>query len=64
MSCHEEVTRGGALDACGKPAVGERIDSNDPHWYPVCEKHFRGTKPWRYPVDDSPHMPQYTSKEK
>ncbi len=50
-TCCEEVTRkDGTLDACGKPAVGERVDPNEPHYYPVCEKHLRPTPAirWRH----------------
>lgn len=38
-SCHEEVTRKGILQPCGKPAVAVRDDPEGP--YPVCARHAR-----------------------
>jgi hypothetical protein len=39
--CHEEVTRKGVLEPCGKPAVARRIDPSEGTPYPVCVKHAR-----------------------
>ena len=40
--CHEEVTRQGEFDACGKVAVARRMDPIEKRSYPVCSKHCRG----------------------
>jgi hypothetical protein len=40
--CHEEVTRQGEFDACGKIAVAFRIDPVEGRPYPVCSRHCRG----------------------
>ena len=40
--CHEEVTRQGEFDACGKVAVARRMDQIEQRSYPVCSKHCRG----------------------
>lgn len=39
--CHEEVTRGGEVQPCEKPAVALRIDPNEGDPYPVCAYHAR-----------------------
>lgn len=40
--CHEEVSRRGELQPCGRPSVAVRIDSRFNLPYPVCKSHTRG----------------------
>lgn len=40
--CHEEVSRGGELQPCDKPAVALRRDPEEGSAYPVCAFHARG----------------------
>lgn len=40
--CHEEVSRGGWVRPCEKPAVAARVDPEEGHGYPVCAYHARG----------------------
>jgi hypothetical protein len=40
--CHEDVTRKGESQPCGKTAVAVRIDPEDSGPYPVCAYHARG----------------------
>ena len=40
--CHEEVSRKGELQPCGKPAVALRDWAEGDTYYPVCATHARG----------------------
>jgi hypothetical protein len=42
--CHEDVTRQGVSQPCGKTAVAVRLDLEDDGPYPVCAYHTRGSR--------------------
>lgn len=43
--CHEEITRRGELQPCGRLAIGYRIDQESGEPYPVCVYHHRPPYP-------------------
>jgi len=40
--CHEEVSRGGMVQPCDKPAVALKHDNENGSAYPVCAYHAHG----------------------